>query len=142
MTDAVRIDLGGADLARQLLDPICDVYDAVFSAPPFFWRDDESELHRERLLGLLEDPSYGVAVARVGDELVARAARRAARQPARGTGDPHRAAHGHRDEADLRTLGLAPGRAGRGRPDGAAPMFDVYLRDSLDDLRAKAQATL
>ena len=63
MTDAVRIDLGGADLARQLLDPICDVYDAVFSAPPFFWRDDESELHRERLLGLLEDPSYGVAVA-------------------------------------------------------------------------------
>jgi ribosomal protein S18 acetylase RimI-like enzyme len=42
----------------------------VFSAPPFFWREDESELHRERLLGLLEDPTYGIAVARAGDELV------------------------------------------------------------------------
>src|SRR5436190_14212590 len=70
MTDAVRLDLGGADLARSLLDPICTLYDAVFSTPPFFWRDDESELHRERLLGLLEDPTYGIAVARVSGELV------------------------------------------------------------------------
>src|SRR5438477_12293032 len=70
MTDTVRLDLGGADLARPLLDPICDLYDAVFSAPPFFWRDDESELHRERLSGLLADPMFGIAVARAADNLV------------------------------------------------------------------------
>jgi hypothetical protein len=28
-----------------------------------------------------------------------------------------------------------------GGPTSAAPMFDVYLRDTLDDLRAAAQAT-
>jgi ribosomal protein S18 acetylase RimI-like enzyme len=70
VTDVVRLDLGGADLARSLLDPICDLYDAVFSAPPFFWRADESQLHRERLRGLLEDPSFGAAVAWADEELV------------------------------------------------------------------------
>jgi GNAT superfamily N-acetyltransferase len=66
----VNVETGGADLARPLLEPICTLYDEVFSAPPFFWRDDESELHRERLVQRLPDPTFGITVARAGDELV------------------------------------------------------------------------
>lgn len=193
MTDAVRMDLGDAELARRLLDSICDLYDQVFSVPPFFWRDDEPELHRERLLGLLEDPTYGIAVAQVGDELVGfaygvavppdtkRWSRLAeplsvqvtaewpgrtfllfdygVRQAYRGRGIGrrlHDALLGSRSE-ERATLTVQPTatetkrlyehwgwyQVGQveGGPTAAAPMFDVYLRDSLDDLRAKAQAT-
>jgi ribosomal protein S18 acetylase RimI-like enzyme len=52
------------------MDQVCELYDAVFSAPPFFWREDESQLHRERLGQLLGEPSFGIAVAQAGDELV------------------------------------------------------------------------
>jgi hypothetical protein len=45
------------------VDRICDLYDEVFSQPPFFWRADESQLHRGRLLRLLDDPSFGVTLA-------------------------------------------------------------------------------
>jgi len=37
----LRIKIGGAALARPLLDPICALYDQVFSAPPFFRREDD-----------------------------------------------------------------------------------------------------
>lgn len=193
MTDAVRVDLGGAQLARPLLNPICDLYDEVFSEPPFFWREDESELHRERLLGLLEDPSFGIAVIRVGVELVGFAygftvppdTKRwsrlmepvsvqmtsewpgrtfllfdyAVRNGYRGRGigrTLHDALLGSRTE-ERATLTVQPmatdtkriyehwswyqvGQV-EGGPTAAAPTFDVYLRDSLDDLRAKAQTT-
>ncbi|WP_430789143.1 hypothetical protein [Actinoplanes sp. G11-F43] len=49
MLDEITIDVGHAELAAAHLDAICTVYDEVFSRPPFFWRDDESVLHRERL---------------------------------------------------------------------------------------------
>jgi GNAT superfamily N-acetyltransferase len=194
VTDAVRLDLGGADLARPLLDPICDLYDEVFSAPPFFWRDDESKLHRERLTGLLADPTFAVAVARVGEELVGFAygfglpadTKRwsrlvepvssaqvtaewpgrtfllfdyAVRQSYRGHGIGrrlHDVLLGSRPE-ERATLTVQPTavdtkriyehwgwrRIGEmeGGPTAAAPMFDVYLRDTLDDLRAAAQAS-
>jgi hypothetical protein len=39
------------------------LYDEVFSQPPFHWRDDESELHRERLARLLDNPRIGIATA-------------------------------------------------------------------------------
>jgi GNAT superfamily N-acetyltransferase len=42
----------------------------VFSEPPSHWHEEESELHRGRLLKLLDDPAFGIAVARVGEELV------------------------------------------------------------------------
>jgi ribosomal protein S18 acetylase RimI-like enzyme len=190
VTDAVRLDLGGAELARQLLDPICHLYDEVFSAPPFFWREDESELHRERLLGLLEDPTYGIAAARVGDELVGfgygvavppdtkRWSRLVdplsvqvtsewpgrtfllfdygVRQTYRGQGIGrrlHDTLLGSRSE-ERATLTVQPtaidtkriyehwGWHQVGQMEGgstaAAPRFDVYLRDSLDDLRTQA----
>jgi GNAT superfamily N-acetyltransferase len=69
VTIPIRLDLGGADLARPLLDPICEVYDEVFSEPPSHWHEEESELHRGRLLRLLDDPTFGITVARVGDEM-------------------------------------------------------------------------
>lgn len=66
----IRIELVSAAQGRALIDSICRVYDEVFSSPPFFWRDDESELHRGRLLSLLDDPSFGLATAVGPDGLV------------------------------------------------------------------------
>jgi GNAT superfamily N-acetyltransferase len=188
------VDLGGADLARPLLDSICDLYDEVFSAPPFFWRDDESELHRERLTGLLEDQTFGTVVARVSGELVGFAygfglpadTKRwsrlvepvssaqvtaewpgrtfllfdyAVRQAHRGQGIGrrlHDVLLGSRPE-ERATLTVQPTametkriyehwgwrKVGQmeGGPTAAAPMFDVYLRDRLDDLKAAAHAS-
>lgn len=70
MEEAVRVDLGGHELVRPLIDPVCGLYDEVFSQPPFHWRADESELHRQRLEGLLSDPTFGAVVAHIGEELV------------------------------------------------------------------------
>jgi hypothetical protein len=70
VTSDLRVDLGDAALARPLVDPICDLYDRVFSAPPSHWQAEESEMHRGRLLRLLEDPTFGITVARAGEELV------------------------------------------------------------------------
>jgi hypothetical protein len=61
---------GNADLAADHLDAVCTVYDDVFSRPPFFWRDDESVLHRERLEQLLADPTFGITVALARQDLV------------------------------------------------------------------------
>ncbi|OLB75208.1 MAG: hypothetical protein AUI14_21430 [Actinobacteria bacterium 13_2_20CM_2_71_6] len=192
VTDESRIDLGNAALARPLLDPICALYDEVFSAPPFFWREDESQLHRERLVGLLDDPTFGITVARVGQELAGFAygfglpadTKRWSRLteplsvqattewpgrtfllfdyavavPYRGRGigrKLHDGLLGSRRE-ERATLTVQPTaldtkgiyehwgwhRAGQmeGGPTAAAPLFDVYLRDRLDDLRTAAQA--
>jgi ribosomal protein S18 acetylase RimI-like enzyme len=193
VTADVRVEIGGAALARPLLDPICDLYDEVFSVPPFFWREDESQLHRERLLGLLDDPSFGVAVARLGDDLVGFAygfavlpdtkrwsgllepvsaevasewlgrtfllfdygVRPAYRD--RGIGRRlHDTLLGSRPEQRA-TLTVQPtaidtkriyehwGWYQVGQVEGgataAAPRFDVYLRDRLDDLRVVGQTT-
>jgi len=164
----------------------------VFSAPPFFWREDESELHRARLLRLLDDPSFGVVVAQVGEELVGFAygfrvpsdtTRWAGliggaspevtaewpgrtfllfdygvRASLRGRGlgrRLHDALLGSRGE-ERATLTVQPTATDtkaiyahwgwwqvgqfEGGPAAPAPVFDVYLRDSLEDLRATAQA--
>lgn len=67
---SVQLELGAADLANQWFEPICAVYDEVFSVPPFFWLADESELHRRRLIGLLDDPSFGLVVAHEDGQLI------------------------------------------------------------------------
>lgn len=192
MTVDVRVEVGGAELTRPLLDPICALYDEIFSAPPFFWRDDESVLHRERLLRLLDDPTFGVAVAQAGGrlagfaygfrvlpdttrwagligevspELVAEWPGRTfllfdygVQVSRRGQGigrELHDALLGSRAE-ERATLTVQPtakdtkaiyehwGWRQVGQVEGgsaaAAPMFDVYVRDNLDDLRA-AQPT-
>jgi GNAT superfamily N-acetyltransferase len=184
----VRIDLGGQELGGSLVDPNCDLYDEVFSEPPFHWRADEPELHRQRLEGLLADPTFGVVVAYVDEQLVGFAygfavaadTKRWSRLSApvspelvmewpgrtfllfdfavrallrgRGVG---RALHdrllGSRPE-ERATLTVQPvavdtkavyehwGWRKIGEMDGgltaAAPVFDVYLRDQLRDLRS------
>jgi GNAT superfamily N-acetyltransferase len=186
------VEIGGAALARPLLEPICALYDEVFSAVPFFWREDESELHRERLLRLLDDQSFGIAVAQdsgelagfaygfrvppnttrwdgligeVSPELVAEWPGRTfllfdygVRASRRGQGigrELHDGLLGSRDEQRA-TLTVQPTakdtkviyehwswrQVGQveGGPTSAAPMFDVYVRDRLDDLRPAAQA--
>ena len=70
MREDVRVVLGDSGMAGPLTDPICELYDEVFSRAPFFWREDESELHRQRLRGLLDDPTFGIAVAWAGQELI------------------------------------------------------------------------
>jgi len=193
VTADVRVEIGGAALARSAIDPICALYDEVFSAPPFFWREDESELHRQRLLRLLDDPTFGVVVARADEELVGFAygfsvppdttrwqgltnevpPELTAEWPGRtfllfdygvrasmrgrGLGRRlHDSLVGSRNE-ERATLTVQPTAVDtkriyehwgwrqvgqvEGGPTSAAPVFEVYLRDSLDDLRRAAQAT-
>jgi GNAT superfamily N-acetyltransferase len=188
--DEVKVTLADADTGRQLLEPICQIYDEVFSAPPFFWRDDESSLHRARLTGLLDDPTFGLTIALRDDQLigfaygftVAADTRRWSRligdvdpeitrewtgrtfllfdyavlagERGRGVGKAlHDLLLSSRSE-ERATLTVQPTaldtkrlyerwgwrQIGQldGGPTAAAPVFDCYLRDHLDDLTRRA----
>ncbi len=191
--ERVVVELVDATLAGRRLEPICELYDEVFSQPPFLWLDDESELHRERLIGLLQDPTFGLVIARAGDELIGfgygfslapdttrwqRLDRSlpedvaaewpgrtfvlfdyAVRRTHRGQGIGrlvHDQLLGSRSE-ERATLTVQPTaldtkrvyehlgwrKLGQmeGGPGAAAPVFDVFLRDRLDDLRSPQNAT-
>jgi ribosomal protein S18 acetylase RimI-like enzyme len=56
--------------AADLFDAVCCLYDAVFSQPPFRWTDDESEHHRQSLVGLITNPTFGLVTAEAAGELV------------------------------------------------------------------------
>lgn len=198
MTPDVRVERGKAGLARPLTDQICALYDEVFSQPPFHWRVDESRLHRARLASLLDDPSFGIVLAWVGDtdavssELagfaygfaLAPGTTRwsrlveplpaattaewpgrtfflfdyAVRERHRGRGIGrrlHDTLLGSRAEQRA-TLSTQPSATATkamyerwgwrmvgqsvGGPTASAPLFDVYLRDRLDDLRSAGSA--
>src|SRR6266545_7128835 len=66
----VTLTLGDGQLAAELLVPICALYDAVFSVPPFHWTDEESAHHRQSLAELARNPTFGLVTAQAGDELV------------------------------------------------------------------------
>jgi len=185
-TPGIHIQVGGASLAVPVVEPICQLYDAVFSQPPFFWRDDEPQLHRDRLQRLLQDPTFGLALAWQDRRLVGFAygftlpadttrwtaltepvaPEIAAEWPGRtfvlfdfaveaggrgrGTGKRlHDGLLGARHE-ERTTLTVQPVavetkaiyerwqwyQVGQieGGPTGAAPVFDVYLRPTLEDL--------
>lgn len=66
----VTLALGDGKRAAELLDPICALYDAVFSQPPFRWTDEESAHHRQSLSELAHNPTFGLATAQARDELV------------------------------------------------------------------------
>jgi ribosomal protein S18 acetylase RimI-like enzyme len=70
VTHGVQLALGNANTARALHDPICALYDEVFSAPPFHPKPDASQQHRRRLEDLLAGPWFGVTTATVNDELI------------------------------------------------------------------------
>lgn len=56
--------------AAALLDPICLLYDTVFSQPPFRWTDDESQHHRQSLIGVIANPTFAMVTAEAAGELV------------------------------------------------------------------------
>lgn len=66
----VSIQRGDAHLGSSLFEPVCALYDQVFSEPPMHWSPDQSDEHRETLLRLMADPGFGITVATVGDELI------------------------------------------------------------------------
>jgi GNAT superfamily N-acetyltransferase len=66
----VRIEIGDAEGAATNIDQICEVYDEVFSQPPFHWQEDDSASHRERLMRLMQDPSFGIATASSSHRLI------------------------------------------------------------------------
>jgi ribosomal protein S18 acetylase RimI-like enzyme len=70
MSSPVTVGLATRERAHELLDPICDLYDEVFSAPPFRWTDDESEHHRRMLASLLVEPTFGLVTAEADGQLV------------------------------------------------------------------------
>ena len=56
--------------AAYLVDTICQLYDTVFSQPPFRWTDDESDHHRESLTRLITNSTFGLVAAEATGELV------------------------------------------------------------------------
>lgn len=72
MSKSDRVTLTHRDpiQAGALLDAICQLYDTVFSQPPFRWTDDESEHHRQSLARLMKNPTFGLMTAETADELV------------------------------------------------------------------------
>jgi len=190
--DDVRIALESAERGRELIDQICLVYDEVFSAPPFYWRDDESDLHRQRLESLLHGETFGLATAMSRKGLVGFAygftlaadTQRWTRlrgevdeettcewpgrtfllfdyavlseNRGRGIGKAlHDLLLSSRTE-ERATLTVQPTAVDtkrlyerwgwrmvgqmEGGPNAAAPLFDCYVRDRLDDLRREASS--
>ncbi|MGK8525237.1 N-acetyltransferase family protein [Nocardia asteroides] len=72
MDDATSVWLGTSDDARHYFDEICQLYDDVFSAPPFVRvkTESESQRHREMLGNMIASPSFGVALAESHGSLV------------------------------------------------------------------------
>jgi ribosomal protein S18 acetylase RimI-like enzyme len=54
----------------RLVTQICDLYDEVFSRPPFIWRNGESKRHRQLLEQLLKHPTHAITLARYAGQLV------------------------------------------------------------------------
>ncbi len=66
----VTLALRDGRRAAELLEPICALYDAVFSVPPFRWTEEESAHHRRSLVELIGDPTFGLATAGAAGGLV------------------------------------------------------------------------
>ncbi|WP_157227518.1 GNAT family N-acetyltransferase [Nocardia asiatica] len=57
-----------AERTAELLDPLCALYDSVFSVAPHFW--DDSEQHRRMMEQWVGAPDFALTVAEVDDSLV------------------------------------------------------------------------
>jgi ribosomal protein S18 acetylase RimI-like enzyme len=69
-SDGVTLRHCDASQAADLLDPICLLYDTVFSQPPFRWTDEESQHHRQSLARLIMNPTFALVTADAAGELV------------------------------------------------------------------------
>jgi ribosomal protein S18 acetylase RimI-like enzyme len=70
LPENVVLNATNANQTRPLFDPICELYDMVFSQPPFSWTSERSAAHRKDLERLLARPLFGAATAHVDTELV------------------------------------------------------------------------
>jgi ribosomal protein S18 acetylase RimI-like enzyme len=70
VTTDVEITTGGASLCEQLFEPLCELYDEIFSEPPMHWAAGQSAEHRETLRRLMKDAGFRLVVATVSTELV------------------------------------------------------------------------
>ncbi|MGH3794690.1 MAG: GNAT family N-acetyltransferase [Pseudonocardiaceae bacterium] len=68
--DGVTLTHHDGPPAAYLVDVICQLYDTIFSQPPFRWTDDESDHHRQSLTRLITNPTFGLVAAEVTGELV------------------------------------------------------------------------
>jgi ribosomal protein S18 acetylase RimI-like enzyme len=68
--DVQDVALRDGRRAAELLEPICALYDAVFSVSPFRWTEEESAHHRWSLAELIGDPTFGLATAGAAGGLV------------------------------------------------------------------------
>jgi GNAT superfamily N-acetyltransferase len=70
MNAKVTVSLGTAALARELFEPIYQLYYETFSKPPYEWPDGEAEQYSRRFENLINDPTFGFAVAQGGTGVV------------------------------------------------------------------------
>jgi len=70
MSADLRVRLGTRATADALFERICALYDRVFSQPPFRWTDEESQHHRELLTSLMQEQSFGLAIAEAADQFL------------------------------------------------------------------------
>lgn len=68
MSSDIAVQLGSRATAEALFDPICNLYDQVFSRPPFRWTDEEAGHHRQLLAKLRNEPSFGIVTAQDSDQ--------------------------------------------------------------------------
>jgi ribosomal protein S18 acetylase RimI-like enzyme len=70
MSAHLSVHLGTAATAEVLFEPICALYNQVFSQPPFRWTDEESQHHRQLLTTLRQEPTFGIATAEAAGQLI------------------------------------------------------------------------
>ena len=70
MASDVTTQLGDGALGDGLFEPICTLYDQVFSQSPFLWSNEESGRHRALLGRLKNESSFGIATVQIAEQLV------------------------------------------------------------------------
>src|SRR5436190_10665081 len=70
MTSQVRVMLGTAATAEALFEQIYALYRETFSKPPYRWPAEEEVQYRERFPRMVSDPTFAIATAEAGDELL------------------------------------------------------------------------
>jgi GNAT superfamily N-acetyltransferase len=66
----VEIRTGGADLCEHFFEPLCELYDEIFSEPPMHWTAGQSSEHRETLQRLMKDAGFKLVIAAIGTDLI------------------------------------------------------------------------
>jgi GNAT superfamily N-acetyltransferase len=70
MNSRVSVSLSNAAEAHGLFQPIYRLYYETFSKSPYSWPEGEAEQYKRRFGHLISDPTFGIAIAWLGTELV------------------------------------------------------------------------